>query len=56
MVQDVQVKGMQLFLSIYVVLRNIYVYFPFNCKADQAVIIHELLYYSLLEICLEVIL
>lgn len=53
--QDVQVKGIQLFLSNSVVLRNIYVYFLFNCKADQAVITHELLCHSLLQICLDVI-
>lgn len=30
--------------------------FPLNCKADQAVITHELLYHSLLWICSGVIL
>lgn len=47
---------MQVFLSNCVVLRNIYIYFPFNCKADQAVTTHELLYHSLSQICFEAIL
>lgn len=47
---------MQLFLSNFLVLRNIYIYFPFNCKADQVVTTHELLNHSLSRISLETIL